>query len=97
MRRPFRLIICDESFGVIDGEWPGCLERNIVYAEEIVRVGLRKSCRKGWVRWDGGRSRRASEDRGQSDLDVRRPLSKRGTLEATARQQSASGRSPVPL
>lgn len=39
---------------------------------------------------------RASEDRGQLDLDVRRPLSKRGTLEATARQQSASGRSPVP-
>lgn len=36
-------------------------------------------------------------DRQLLDLDVRRPLSKRGTLEATARQESASGRSPVPL
>lgn len=49
------------------------------------------------MRWDGGRSRRASEDRGHLDLDVRRPSGKRGTLEATAREQSTSGRSPVPL
>lgn len=47
--------------------------------------------------WGQVKSQRASEDRGQLDLDVRRPLSKRGTLEATARQQSTSSRSPVPL
>lgn len=37
-----------------DGEWRVCLLCNVVYAK-LARVGLRRSCRKKWVRWDGGK------------------------------------------
>lgn len=78
MRLIVRMI--DERTGLF------CLLCSVVYAELVRMVGLRKSCRKRWVRWDGDKVTEGRARIGDSlDLDVRRPLSKRGTLEALQR------------
>lgn len=40
---------------MVNGKWRVCLLCNVVVYAKLARVGLRRSCRKRWVRWDGGK------------------------------------------